>query len=207
MLNGFSFVHPIGGISMNRTTHPIEPFGSQSISRRRVLGMLAGSAILLSPLSAWCAQPAESRSLSFVHTHTGEKLSINYWCDGAFQPQCLTPLNHFLRDFRTGEMANMDAGLLDILYQLQVLADRDAVYEVISGYRSPQTNAMLRKSSSEVAKKSLHMEGKAVDIRVTGFSTKKLQQLALANQTGGIGFYAKSDFVHLDTGRIRSWVG
>ena len=195
------------GISMNRTTHFIEPFGSQAISRRKALGMLAGSALLLSPLSALCAQSISKRSLSFVHTHTGEKLSIDYWCDGAFQTQCLAPLNHFLRDFRTGEIANMDAGLLDILYNLQVLTDRDAMYEVISGYRSPQTNAMLRKSSSEVAQKSLHMEGKAIDIRVTGFSTRKLQQLALSNQAGGVGFYAKSDFVHLDTGRIRSWVG
>jgi len=192
---------------MNRTTTFAEPFGSPPVSRRKVLGMLASSAVLLSPLSSLCAQPLASRSLSFVHTHTGEKLSIEYWCNGAFQTQCLAPLNHFLRDFRTGEVASMDAGLLDILYGLQVLSDRDAVYEVISGYRSPQTNAMLRKSSSEVAQKSLHMEGKAIDVRVTGFSTRKLQQLALANQNGGVGFYAKSDFVHLDTGRIRSWVG
>lgn len=192
---------------MTRAPQPTELLGCRAISRREVLGMVAGSALLLSPLSALCAQSLGNRSLSFVHTHTGEKLSLNYWCDGAFQTQCLAPLNHFLRDFRTGEAATMDAALLDILYNLQVLADRDAVYEVISGYRSPQTNAMLRKSSSEVAQKSLHMEGKAIDIRVTGFSTKKLQQLALANQTGGVGFYAKSDFVHLDTGRVRSWVG
>ena len=94
-----------------------------------------------------------------------------------------------------------------MLYELQVLADREATYEVISAYRSPQTNALLRKSSSEVAQKSLHMEGKAIDIRITGFSTKKLQQLALANQRGGVGFYARSDFMHVDTGRVRSWVG
>lgn len=192
---------------MTRAAQPAELFGSRAISRREVLGMVAGSTLLLTPLSALRAQSLSSRSLSFVHTHTGEKLSLNYWCDGAFQTQCLGPLNHFLRDFRTGEVANMDAGLLDILYNLQVQADRDAVYEVISGYRSPQTNAMLRKSSSEVAQKSLHMEGKAIDIRISDFSTGKLHALALAKQTGGVGFYAKSDFVHLDTGRIRSWVG
>jgi uncharacterized protein YcbK (DUF882 family) len=192
---------------MTRATQTADLFGSRSISRREMLGLAAGSALLLSPLGAWCAQSVANRCVSFVHTHTGEKLLLNYWCDGAFQSQCLAPLNHFLRDFRTGEVANMDAGLLDILYDLQVLADRDATYEVISGYRSPQTNAMLRKSSSEVAKKSLHMQGKAIDIRITGFSTKKLQQLALAHQAGGVGFYAKSNFVHLDTGSIRSWVG
>ncbi len=101
----------------------------------------------------------------------------------------------------------MDAGLLDILHQLQVLADRDSTFEVISAYRSPQTNANLSSNSSGVAKRSLHMEGKAIDVRLSGFSTKKLQQLALSNQYGGVGFYAKSDFVHLDTGRIRAWVG
>ena len=181
------------------------------LTRRSLLGMAAGL-MLLSPVASLRAQSVlvdatPERSLSFVHTHTGETLSVNYWCDGSFQAQCLAPLNHFLRDFRTNEVASMDAGLLDILYELQVLADREATFEVISAYRSPQTNALLRKSSSEVAQKSLHMDGKALDIRISGFSTKKLQQLALANQRGGVGYYAKSDFLHVDTGRIRSWVG
>lgn len=198
---------PFAGARMRRVTQAFltEPF----LSRRRLLGALTGS-LLLAPfagLRAASLLPATNRSLSFVHTHTGEKLAVNYWCDGQFQSQCLAPLNHFLRDFRTGEIASMDAGLLDILYGLQVLADRDATYEIISAYRSPQTNAMLRTHSAQVAQKSLHMEGRAVDVRLTGFPSRKLQQLALANQNGGVGFYAKSDFVHLDTGRIRSWVG
>lgn len=192
---------------MTRAIYPAERLGVPSVSRRDVLGLLAGSALLLSPFASLRANTAATRSVSFVHTHTGEKLSVDYWCDGQFQSQCLTPLNHFLRDFRTGEVAHMDAGLLDILYELQVLADRDATYEIISAYRSPQTNAKLSAKSSGVAKKSLHMEGKAVDVRLTGFSTKQLQQLALANQHGGVGFYAKSNFVHLDTGRVRSWTG
>jgi len=191
-------------------TPPVEP-SEFLLTRRSLLGM-AASLALLSPFASLRAQtpwsnPAADRSLHFVHTHTGETLAVNYWCDGAFQSQCLAPLNHFLRDFRTNEMTGMDVGLLDILYELQDLADRDATFEVISAYRSPQTNAMLRKSSSEVAQKSLHMEGKALDIRISGFSSKKLQQLALTHQRGGVGFYAKSDFVHVDTGRIRSWVG
>lgn len=188
-----------------RTTQP-----ELLLSRRTLLGALAGG-LLLAPFAGLRAQAliteTSNRSLSFVHTHTGEKLAVNYWCDGAFQTQCLAPLNHFLRDFRTGEIASMDAGLLDILHELQVLADRDATFEIISAYRSPQTNASLSAKSSGVARKSLHMEGKAMDIRITGFSTKKLQQLALSNQRGGVGFYAKSDFVHVDTGRVRSWVG
>ena len=184
---------------------------SFKLTRRSLLGMAAGL-MLLSPFASLRAQSvlvdaAPERSLSFVHTHTGEVLSVNYWCDGSFQSQCLAPLNYFLRDFRTNEVANMDIGLLDVLYELQVLADRQATFEVISAYRSPQTNALLRKSSSEVAQKSLHMDGKAIDIRLSGFSTKRLQQLALTHQRGGVGFYAKSDFLHVDTGRIRSWVG
>lgn len=193
---------------MTRATYPEllnSPMGR--ITRRELLCATAGAAFLLSPLATLGAQLVQDRSLSFVHTHTGEKLSLNYFCDGAYQAQCLPQLNHFLRDFRTGEVAAIDPQLLDILYGLQVMTDRDAVYEVISGYRSPQTNAALRKKSAEVAKKSLHMEGKAIDVRVTGFATKKLQQLALSSQRGGVGFYAKSDFVHLDTGRIRTWVG
>jgi uncharacterized protein YcbK (DUF882 family) len=162
--------------------------------------------MLLMPLAVR-AQATGTRSLSFVHTHTGESLAVNYWCDGAYQVGCLNQLNHFMRDFRTGEIAQMDAPLLDTLYNLQALTDRYVTYEVISAYRSPQTNAALNAKSSGVARKSLHMEGKAIDVRVTGFSTKKLQQLALMNQRGGVGFYAKSDFVHLDTGRVRSWLG
>lgn len=177
------------------------------MSRRELLAAAVGGIWLSSPFAALGASVSGNRSLSFVHTHTGEKLSVNYWCDGQFQTQCLTPLNHFMRDFRTGEMATMDAGLLDILYELQVLANREATYEIISAYRSPETNAKLSAKSAGVAKKSLHMDGCALDIRITGFSTKKLQTLALANQRGGVGFYAKSDFVHLDTGRVRTWVG
>ena len=176
---------------------------TQLISRR---SLLCAAGALCLPAGVLCAQPTQ-RSLSFVHTHTGENLSVNYWCDGAYQSDCLGQINHLLRDFRTGEVFNMDAQLLDLLYQLQVRADRDAVFEVISGYRSPQTNAALSAKSEGVAKHSLHMEGKAIDIRITGFATRKLQQLALTDQRGGVGYYAKSDFVHVDTGRVRSWVG
>jgi uncharacterized protein YcbK (DUF882 family) len=161
----------------------------------------------LPPLTALGAAASGSRALSFVHTHTGETLSVKYWCDGSYQNSCLSQLNHFLRDFRTNEAIVMDRQLFDILYGLQVLADRDATYEIISAYRSPKTNAMLRKHSSGVAEHSMHIVGRALDVRISGFSTRKLQQLALSTQRGGVGFYAKSDFVHLDTGRIRTWVG
>ena len=116
-----------------------------------------------------------------------------------------THVNILLRDFRTGESHRIDPTLLDILYDLQVLADRDAHYEVISGYRSPQTNAMLHQLSSGVAEHSQHILGKAIDVRLSGFSTRTLSEHARSLSRGGVGFYANSDFVHVDTGRIRYW--
>ena len=163
----------------------------------------AGSAALLPCGSAWAS--ADRRTLKFVHTHTGEKLSTCYSAGGRYQSQGLVQVDRFLRDFRTGDIHPIDPALLDVLYDLQVAADRDATFEVISAYRSPRTNQQLRSKSAGVAERSLHMDGKAIDVRVTGFPTKKARDLALTLRRGGVGFYASSDFVHLDTGRVRSW--
>ena len=144
--------------------------------------------------------------LSFYHTHTGEKLTIEYSCDGC-PPAVLKKLDHFLRDFRTGEVAPIDPALLDILYGIQLQTFNTGVIEIISGYRSPKTNTLLRSKStnSGVAKKSLHMQGKALDIRLTHLKTRKLRDIAISLRQGGVGYYAKSDFVHIDTGRFRTW--
>jgi uncharacterized protein YcbK (DUF882 family) len=177
-------------------------------SRRSFLRRAVGCAgLLLAPLGAAYARPSGTRSLSFVHTHTGESLSVGYCSDGVYQPTCLAQVNRFLRDFRTGELHAIDPRLLDVLYHLQVLADRDVTYEVISGYRSPQTNAELRQISTGVAEHSLHMDGRAIDVRMSNFSTRRLHEYALSLQSGGVGYYAASDFVHLDTGRVRTWTG
>lgn len=182
-----------------------------ALSRRRFLKGATGCAgLLLAPLAPFgtaFAQSAGVRSLSCVHTHTGEALSVGYCSDGVYQADCLTQVNRFLRDFRTAEIHAIDPRLMDILYNLQVLADREVTYEVISGYRSPQTNLALRQNSTGVAEHSLHIEGRAIDVRVTGFSTRRLHDNALALASGGVGLYASSDFVHLDTGRVRTWVG
>jgi uncharacterized protein YcbK (DUF882 family) len=167
---------------MTRAICPAERLGVPSVSRRGVLGLLAGSALLLSPFASLRANTAATRSVSFVHTHTGEKLSVDYWCDGRFQTQCLTPLNQFLRDFRTGEVAQMDAGLLDILYEL-VLADRDATYEIISAYRSPHQRGVERQIIW-CGKKVCH--GRQGHRCAPYRLRQKLQQLALANQHGGV---------------------
>jgi uncharacterized protein YcbK (DUF882 family) len=174
-----------------------------AISRRRFLRYSIMATTTLSAPAIFAQ--GERRTLSFVHTHTGERLVAPYFRNGCYEPDCLRNVNHFLRDFRTQEVHPIDPALLDVLFGLQVLADRDATFEVISGYRSPATNSQLRRKSSGVASHSLHMEGKAIDIRISGFATTKLRDSALSLKRGGVGYYAASDFVHVDTGRIRFW--
>ena len=149
---------------------------------------------------------ARERALSFYHTHTGETLKATYWADGAYVPQTLNELNRLLRDFRTGHVDAIDPRLFDLLAQAQRLTGSEGKrFEIISGYRSPHTNDMLRASSTGVAKKSLHQEGKAIDVRLPGVELGNLRKAALAMQGGGVGYYPESNFVHMDTGRVRFW--
>jgi uncharacterized protein YcbK (DUF882 family) len=176
---------------------------SGHVDRRRFLGGVAAFSIAV--LAAAEDTPPDRRSLSFVHTHTGEALSTVYFQNGNYLAPSLEHINHFLRDFRTNEVHAIDPGLLDILFDLQAKTHRAGPFEVISGYRSPQTNAALRSQSTAVAEHSLHMEGRAIDVRLRGFSTAKLRDLAISLHRGGVGFYEASDFVHVDTGRVRIW--
>ena len=178
---------------------------SINVTRR---AFLRGSTLVAATscvMSSALARSVERRTLTFVHTHTGETLTAPYVQAGSYRPDCLAKVNHFLRDFRTGEVHTIEPALLDVLFDLQVLADRDAAFQIISGYRSPATNSKLHRESSGVATHSLHMEGQAVDVRLSGFSTRKLRDLALSLRRGGVGYYSDSDFVHVDTGRVRSW--
>jgi uncharacterized protein YcbK (DUF882 family) len=154
---------------------------------------------------AGSASTTARKVLRFVHTHTGETLTAAYCDDGVYDAACLGAVDHLLRDFRSGESHVIDPALLDILYDLQVRTGRDAPFEIISGYRSPTTNAMLRSRSSGVAEHSQHLLGKAIDVRLSGFPTRTLGEHARALARGGVGFYAQSDFVHIDTGRVRCW--
>lgn len=147
----------------------------------------------------------QPRELSFHHTHTGKNLSIIYHDGESYLSPRLQEINQFLGDFRTGEIYPIDSTLLDALYLLQQKTGIENNFEVISGYRSPKTNAKLRNKSKGVAKRSLHMQGKAIDIRLTGVNTKKLRDTAIAMKVGGVGYYRRSDFIHLDTGRVRFW--
>ncbi len=171
-------------------------------------GIVGSIAQANEPAASDLGRPIRSysaRTLSFLHTHTGERLSVDYFQDGRYQPEGLEQVNHLLRDFRNDEVHRIDPALLDTLFDLQSLTQTDTVFEVISGYRSPATNAMLRRSTEGVAVHSMHLEGRAIDVRLERFSTATLARLARSMGRGGVGFYATSDFVHVDTGRVRSW--
>lgn len=151
------------------------------------------------------AQGSQARSLSLVHTHTGERLTATYFAGNGYETEALGRINRFLRDFRTDEVHTIDVRVLDILHDLRVMTGHDAPYEIISGYRSPQTNAALRRYSTGVAEHSFHMQGRAIDIRLADYPTQRLHELAHAMARGGVGFYPRSDFVHLDSGPVRFW--
>jgi len=177
------------------------------ISRRTFLkGGLAAAAAALPAISlAAVPKPARERRLCFYHTHTGEHLAACYFREGSYRPQALSKINHLLRDHRSGEMISIDTKLLDLLHRLSNNLGIDEPFHVISGYRSPQTNAHLRRKSRGVAGRSLHMFGKAIDIRVPGLRTSVLRKAALKLKAGGVGYYPQSNFVHVDTGRVRFW--
>jgi len=179
---------------------------TRATSRRRFLCQAAAAtATALVPVRVLLARTVEQRTLSFIHTHTGERLTSRYFDGGRYVADELTRINYLLRDFRTGDVHPIEPAVLDILADLRVLADRDEAFEVISGYRSPQTNAELHRHSSGVAEHSLHLEGRAIDVRLPGVATARLHELALGMGRGGVGFYPASDFVHLDNGRVRHW--
>jgi uncharacterized protein YcbK (DUF882 family) len=193
--------------------HENEPQGQKNVNRRSFLGFGAAAAAAALVPGRLQAAPAPARKrrervLSLFHTHTGERLTTSYCCDGVYQPDALSQINHLLRDFRQNEVKPIDPQLLDLLHELGGTLDVDAPFHIISGYRSPVTNAMLRERGGEhtgVASKSLHMVGKAVDIRVPGVRLDDLRAAATSLKLGGVGFYPSSNFVHVDTGRVRYW--
>lgn len=179
---------------------------SVGINRRQFLAgcaAVAGTVITPSAFASIAAQP--ERQLAFRHLHTGEKIKLTYWAEGDYLADSLQEINHLLRDHRTGDVTQIDRQLMDLLYNLQTSLDQQGEFQIISGYRSPKTNNMLRSKSSGVAKKSLHMQGKAIDIRFSGTQLKYLRKAAIALKSGGVGYYPKSNFIHVDTGRVRHW--
>lgn len=174
--------------------------------RRAVLRLgIAGLAGLVSSPALAALGTPPARTLSLHNLHTGETIRTTFWADGAFQPAALRDIDFVLRDFRTGDVTEIDRELLVMLHDLARLTDSKTPFEVISGYRSPKTNAALANSSTGVAKKSLHMQGMAIDVRLPGLRLRHLRDAAKELKAGGVGYYPKSNFVHLDTGRVRYW--
>ena len=176
------------------------------ISRRNFLKAAAGTAaILVAPAAlAKPADPAE-RVLRLRNLHTGESLKATYWAEGQYIQEELAAIDRVLRDHRADEITQMDRRLYDLLHTLQQQVSSNETFHVISGYRSPATNAKLHKNSNGVAKRSLHMQGRAIDIRLPGVELKHLRQAALSLKSGGVGYYPNSNFIHVDTGRTRFW--
>jgi uncharacterized protein YcbK (DUF882 family) len=162
----------------------------------------------LAVLSAQAASAPATQEyrLRFFHTHTGERLDIVYREGNRYLPEALSALDHYLRDHRTGDVHHYDPSLFDLLHDLTVATGHpDAEIDVVCGYRTPWSNAFLRTHSSGVAPHSLHMQAMAIDIRVPGVRTARLRDAALALHRGGVGYYASSDFIHVDVGRVRRW--
>ena len=180
---------------------------TDGLTRRRFLGGLAvlGGSLLLPARVVATPTPRGERRVSFVHTHTGERFATTYWGDGAYLEKELARVDDFLRDFRTGERHPIDPALLDQLHDLAILTGTGAPFQVISGYRSPQTNALLRATRGGQASHSLHMTGQAIDVRLADVTTDFIRDAALDLGKGGVGYYRDADFVHVDTGRVRHW--
>lgn len=162
-------------------------------------------ALLTIGMSLLSGTASDARSLSFYHTHTGKALSVVYYENGAYVPSALGAIDDFLKDFRNGEERNMDPALLDVLFDIKQKTRTRAPFQVISAYRSPDTNQMLRDTTAGVAKDSMHLRGQAIDVRLADVPLSKLRAVALDLQKGGVGFYPESQFVHVDTGRVRRW--
>jgi uncharacterized protein YcbK (DUF882 family) len=186
-----------------------DELSGSALSRRGFIKFGAAALLVASAPGKALANIASTpeRTLSFYHLHTGEQLNATYWADGSYQQQGLAEIYNLLRDFRTGVVNPIDTQLLDVLHNLALKLDANKPFHVISGYRSPKTNAMLAKNSSGVARHSLHMDGLAVDIRLPGRDLSSLHRAALSMKAGGVGYYPVSDFVHVDVGRVRQWTG
>ena len=190
----------------------------KTLDRRSFLGLGAATlgGVLLPALCGGVAEAANfksgiankgARRLAFRNAHTGESFSGVYRVGNKYLPDAFKQINMVLRDFRTDQVYPMDPRVIDIIYSVHRMTGQNTPFEIISGYRSPKTNSMLRggKSSSGVAKKSLHMEGRAIDLRMEGYSTKRIRDIAASLEAGGVGYYSKSNFVHLDSGDVRTW--
>jgi uncharacterized protein YcbK (DUF882 family) len=182
-----------------------------TLKRREILrsGLaLAGAAAFAPAVPAWAFANEDVRRVSFLNVHTGEASpQIAYWENGAYVPDALAAVNHSLRDWRNNQVHVIEPGLLDLLTAVQAMLGTDERIQVISGYRSPETNAMLHARSEQVSATSLHMQGQAIDIRLPGVELTRLRDAAESLALGGVGYYPVSNFVHVDIGPVQTWSG
>ncbi len=189
--------------------YKLVPKSSKCVTSRRrfvcrSLGVIAGLCAA-GQAPALILKADADRTLAFRNLHTEDFLECRYWSNGAYDHAALEDIAFVLRDHRAGETNTIDTQLLDLLTRIRRDLGTRQPYHVISGYRSPSTNAKLRANNNGVAKKSLHMQGKAIDVRIPGVPLPELRRAGLELKEGGVGYYAKSNFVHLDIGRPRFW--
>ena len=189
------------------------PFGriaTRRISRRTLCAALltSGAGTMLLARSGGARAAADApRTLTLHNTHTLESLTVEHTRAGQYDDAALAAVNRVLRDHRTGAVHVIDPGLLELLADAAQQLGRVPEFEVISGYRSPETNAAMHARSNGVAARSLHVEGRAIDVRLVGCDIGRLRDAGIALARGGVGYYETSQFVHLDTGRVRTWAG
>lgn len=186
----------------------------RTIGRRALLRVGLGALLALgatpalartTPLSSMSGRREEARSLAFDNVHTGEVLRATYWEKGRYLPDALEEINQLLRDYRTNEVCVVDLRLLDLLHTLRTTVGSRRNYQVISGYRSPATNETLLEEGRRVAGKSFHTMGMAIDIRLPDRRVSTVRRAAMRLGRGGVGYYPRSGFVHVDVGPVRHW--
>jgi uncharacterized protein YcbK (DUF882 family) len=180
-----------------------------NVSRRALLGAFAATAISAAPffpgVTAYARGSGDIRKLNFYSGRTGEKIDLIYWIDGKYIPESMAEIDRFFRDWRNNKVHKIDPRTIDILAAAHNLLRVDEPYMLLSGYRSPETNAMLRARSKGVARNSLHLQGEAADVRLRSRSVSQIAQAAASCKAGGVGRYSGSNFVHMDCGAVRSW--
>lgn len=182
---------------------------SSGMTRRALLGAFAATAVAATPTYSKAAGflrgGGDVRRIRMYSGRTGERIDMIYWIDGQYIKDSVKEINYFMRDWRTDQLKNIDLRTVDIMAAAHNLMDVSEPYMLLSGYRSPQTNAMLRSRSRGVAKNSLHMKGQAADLRLSSRSVSQMARAAAACSAGGVGRYSRSNFVHMDCGVVRTW--
>jgi uncharacterized protein YcbK (DUF882 family) len=185
--------------------------GTFGVTRRGLLGVFAATAVVAAPTYSHAfgllKGSGDIRRIRMYSGRTGESIDTIYWIEGEYIPEVMKEINHFMRDWRTDDVVKMDMRTIDIMAASHRLMDVSEPYMLLSGYRSPKTNAMLRSRSGGVARNSLHMKGQAADLRLKSRSVSQMAKAAAACASGGVGKYSRSNFVHMDCGPVRSWGG